>query len=141
MATPAAYWGGKSTDFESVDIPPRVAGGAAPAKPPMMNPYVSARFGRFTKGEAVRRTTSVKGGAANDQGRNVGFENVAHRTLVVPRVPNDGGVCYIDVWHDIGGTTGQHIGSTTINIGEVELAGTREETLTVSLAQQFKLLF
>lgn len=99
-----------------------------------INPYVSARFGRYTKGPGVRRTPRIKGDETNDGGMNVEMESLgAHRTLIVPRVPEDNGVCYIDVWHDVGGMSGQHIGSTMVQTNDFALDDYREDTLTVSL--------
>ena len=57
----------------------------------------------------------------------------AHRTLIVPRAPEDNGVCYIDVWHDVGGMSGQHIGSTTLKTNDFALDDYREDTLTVKI--------
>ena len=79
-----------------------------------MNPYVTARFGRYTKGDGLRRTPAVAGDGAAAR-RDVSFESLGNRrTLLVPRMPNDGGLCYVDVWHDTGGSAGQHIGSAVI---------------------------
>jgi hypothetical protein len=97
-----------------------------------INPYISARFGRYTKGPGLRRTPRIKGDATNDGGKNVDLEKLgAQRTLLVPRVPADLGVCFIDVWHDDGGMSGQHIGSTTVQTSDLALDDYREDTLTV----------
>ena len=113
---------------------PRIPGAAV--IPKQQNPYVSARFGRFTKGLGLRRTPRIKGDATNDGGKNVNFETLhhkhgAHRTLLVPRAPHDAGVCYIDVWHDVGGSSGQHIGGAMLQVNDFQSDDFREETLTV----------
>lgn len=101
----------------------------------VIHPYISARFGRYTKGPGLKRTPRIKGDATNDRGQNVDFEQMgAHRTLLVPRVPNDNGMCYIDVWHDVGGMSGQHIGSAIVEVSNFELDDYREDTLTVRLS-------
>ena len=116
----------------------RMLSGDPGKTPGVMNPFVSAKFGRFTKGDAFKRTPPVPGvGCSGGVSDDVDFESLAAtRTLLVPRVSGDEGVCYIDIWHDIGGSYGQHVGSAQINVNvmsEIPTHGAgQEETLQVS---------
>lgn len=105
----------------------------------VMNPYVSAKFGRYTKGDACRRIPRISGIVCKDgKAADVDFEKLeGMRTMLVPRAAGDDGVCYVDVWHDIGGHFGQHIGCAQIDVSvmtEIPAHGVgKEETLSVSL--------
>lgn len=103
----------------------------------MMNPLVRARFGNYTKGEAVQSTPPVRGNSKNNAGRNADFTTLPNNqnTLWVPRQPNDQGLCVIECWNKAKGPE-RCIGQCVVDVqdyigllqdGDVPAAGDNAE--------------
>ena len=87
-----------------------------------INPFITAKFGVFTKGDRVHRTLTVRGNEQNGRGLHADFSHVDGKGVLVSRTPGDAGVCIIDVWHDslMGPNVSRHIASTRVTIDQVQ---------------------
>ena len=96
-----------------------------------MNPYVTAKFGHFSKGGRVQRTLTVKGDDKNDCGKSPDFSHVDGKGVMITRNPGDEGQCVLDVWHDSGAgeESSRHIARCVIPLDKCKEGGDMEVTL------------
>ena len=124
--------GGKSysASVDASDTTGQAVGQAA-VELATMNPYVTAKFGRFTKGDRVQRTLTVKGDANNDNGLSPDFSHVDGKGVVISRNQGDEGQLYLDVWHDSGGSSDEsrHIAGVCIPLEQCQKGSDIEVTM------------
>lgn len=109
------------------------AAGAAAREIRELNPFITVKFGRFTKGDRVHRTLTVKGSAANEWGLQADFSHVDGKGVLVNRTPGDEGVCIIDIWHDplLGPNTSRHIASVSVTVDQAKASNGSWQDLAI----------
>eukprot|EP01043_Picozoa_sp_COSAG02_P018633 COSAG02_NODE_875_length_16279_cov_199.143078_3_plen_1291_part_00 len=109
------------------------ATGAAARELTAINPFITVKFGRFTKGDRVHRTLTVKGDAKNEWGLQPDFSRVDGQGVMVSRTPGDEEVCIVDIWHDslLGTDMTRHIAAMSITVEQAKSCKGKWQDLTV----------